>query len=122
MARALYEGRATLGEGRGTASQNYRRFAKAGVPGYVLEDENEDLGAPEDLEYLLVWYGDIRNRGARGQRYEPILLSEIVAYEHFLAKLDIEMTAFDWEMIFRLDWVWQDCIPKETPPPRRGRR
>ena len=71
------------------------------------------------MDYLLTWYGDIRNRGPRGMHFEPVSLAEIMAYEHFLSKLGIEMTGFDWEMMFRLDDVWQSCVPKpdHNPPP-----
>lgn len=62
----------------------------------------------------MVWYADIRNRQHRGQKYEPISLEAILAYEHFLSKVGIQMTAFDWDMMFRLDTVWTQSIPK-TP-------
>ena len=116
MARAVYEGRATLSEDRGTASDHYKRFARAGVPGYSLEEAERpapDL-VDDDFEHLMVWYGDIRNRQHRGQKFEPISLEAIQAYEHFLGKVGIEMSAFDWEMMFRLDHLWMQAVPK-TP-------
>lgn len=40
------------------------------------------------------------------------MLGEIEVYERFLAKVGIEMTAFDWDVIWRIDWVWMDSQPK----------
>lgn len=114
--RALFEGRASFGDNRGTARQHYKRFAKAGWPGFTLDPEAEDEppepGEGGQFEHLTIWHRDIRRRQQRGQHFEPIELQAILTYEHFLAKLGIEMTAFDWDMIFRIDDIWQDCVPK----------
>lgn len=67
----------------------------------------------------MAWYGDIRNRAPRGMHFEPVMLQEILAYEHFLAKVGLEMTAFDWDMIFRLDAIWTDSVPKDSEAERR---
>lgn len=86
----------------------------------LAEQPSEDeIGS--DLSYLMVWYSDVRNQALRGQHYEPIMLQEILAYEHFLEKLDIAMTAFDWEMLLRLDRVYTDSIPK-TPEEEKARK
>lgn len=77
----------------------------------------------DEFDHLLVWYSGIRNRQHRGQRFEPISLEAIAVYEtRVLGKLGIEMSAFDWDMLFRLDHVWMESVPKETettPPSRR---
>lgn len=119
-ARAVFEGRASFGENRGSASAHYKRFAKAGYPGYSLEEAERPAedALDGDLDYLMAWHTDIRNRALRGMHFEPISHQEIMAYEHFLAKLNIEMTAFDWDMLCRLDNVWQDCVPKESEKPK----
>lgn len=111
-ARAIFEGRASFGESRGTASQHYRRFAKLGVPGFVLQEDVPDRPEVDEFGHLLVWYQDIRNREQRGQKWEPIRLEAILAYEHFLAKIGEEMGAFEWEMMFRIDAEWVKSIPK----------
>lgn len=99
------------------------RFAKAGVPGYSLDaPEDHDKQRFDELDYLMVWYGDIRARAARGMHFEPVLLTEIQAYEHFLGKLGIKMSAFEWEMMFRLDAVWQDCVPEPEGAPPKSKR
>jgi hypothetical protein len=61
---------------------------------------------------LLVWYTEIRARQSRGQYFEPLSLLEIEAYERRLAKSDLEMTAFDHDMICQLDRIWQDVQPE----------
>lgn len=94
-----------------------------GVPGFVLEkpkDPGED-DVDEEFAHLLVWHNDIRNRAERGQMFEPVSLSEIGEYKReFLAELGIRMTAFDWDMICRLDWVWMDSQPT-TPEEIKAR-
>lgn len=122
-ARRIFQGRATLGD-LGTASDHYKRLAKAGAPGFSLEEAAkppEDEINP-DFEHLLTWYGDIRDQALRGQYFEPIELQAILAYEHFLAKVGIEMTAFDWEMLTRLDRVWRECVPKPSTESRGQNR
>lgn len=116
VARAVYEGRSSFGDDRGTASDHYKRFAKAGHPGYSLEEAEKprESDLDDEFEHYMIWYGDIRNRQHRGQKYEPISLEAIRTYEHFLSKLGIEMSAFDWEMMFRLDQEWMRAVPK-TP-------
>lgn len=87
------------------------------MPGFILGPPPVEV--PDDLEYLLIWHGDIRSRASYGMHFEPIALAEIGWYEHFLAKADIRMTAFDWEMIFRIDEAWKAAVPKpETPAGR----
>jgi hypothetical protein len=72
-----------------------------------------EVDAHEEFGHLIVWHMDIRNRQSRGQKFEPISLEAMEVYEtRFLAKLGIEMTAFDWEMIWRIDSVWMDAVPK----------
>lgn len=85
-----------------------------GVPGFSLEEAERprEDAIDDEFEHLMTWYADIRNRQARGQKWEPIELQAILAYEHFLSKLGIQMTAFDWDMLFRLDAVWTASIPK----------
>lgn len=60
----------------------------------------------------MVWYSDIRNQQSRGQRFEPIELQAILAYREFLRMAGVEMTAFDWDMLLRLDAKWRESVPK----------
>lgn len=119
----MYEGRASFGNNLGTAADHYKRFAKAGVPGYSLElaERPPEQDVHEEFLYLMTWYGDIRNRQQRGQHFEPVSLEAIRTFEHFLAKVGLEMTAFDWHMLCRLDDVWMDCVPK-TPEEEKRRQ
>lgn len=71
----------------------------------------------DDVAHLLTWYTDIRNRQSFGYRFEPVSIEAIRGYEAFLAKLDLSMTAFDEEMIYRLDAVWMDSQPDQTASP-----
>lgn len=106
----MFEGRVSLG--RGTADEHYRRFAKLGVPGFVLDDDDAPPVVPDEFEHLIVWHNDVRRRCAKGQYFEPILLSEIEAYGRRLARMGIEMTPLDEELIDRLDDIWMECVPK----------
>lgn len=115
-ARAVYEGRASFGDDRGTASDHYKRFAKAGVPGYVLEpdDHRREDDLPDEFEHVIAWHHDIRRRAARGQHFEPILLSEIAAYLGKLARIGIVVEPLEEDLLCRLDDIWMECVPKST--------
>jgi hypothetical protein len=114
VARAVYEGRATFGEDRGTASDHYKRFAKAGHPGYSLEEAEKppEDDVDDDFEHYMVWYADMRNQQQRGQKYEPVSWEATMAYMDFLRMAGFRPTAFDVDMLMRLDAAWRSSVPK----------
>jgi hypothetical protein len=111
QARVVFEGRASLGKSTGTADQHYKRFAKLGVKGYVLDDKPPEEDLLEEMAHLMVWYTDIRNRQSFGYRFEPISIEAVRGYEVWLGKMGLELSAFDEEMLWRLDAVWMDSQP-----------
>lgn len=103
MAKGRFTGAADAGGGLGTVDDNYKRMAKAGVPGFVLP---EDEAPSEDLAHLLVWHTDLRNRAGAGFGPAPVTLEAIEVYGRHLARLGIEMEPFDFDLLCRLDNVW----------------
>lgn len=64
------------------------------------------------LEYLLVYYEEIRQANPTGFSVQPIPFTEILAY---VTLYRIPWDAFDIETIRRLDVVWLNCLPKHDP-------
>lgn len=69
--------------------------------------------APAELEYLLLWYWELRSANPRGWRFEPLSHSEILAYRelHFLP-----MTSWDVGELRALDTIWQEVQPEPEKP------
>ncbi len=69
---------------------------------------------PPELAHLMVWYSEIRGQALRGQYFEPIQFTEIIAYSTGFG-LDIDPVDFD--LIVRLDRIWRRMQPKPGDKP-----
>lgn len=117
--RAVFEGRTPLDGNLGTASDSYKRFAKAGYPGYELEPEGVDRVDRLDIEFahIVTWHADIRNRTAPGMDLGPISGQEIEVYERRLAKVGVEMEPLDWDLLCKVDGIWLETARNSSSPP-----
>lgn len=124
-ARLDFEGRADT-KGLGTPTDLYKRFAKAGVPGFDL-DKLEMSTFPDELEYLLDWYWEIRRRTPASMGVEPITMDMIEIYRTRLLRRGIEMEPFDELLLGWLDDIFLDVRsqaltggpPKPQPAPTK---
>ena len=114
-ARSYFEGRAKVGSSGGTGYDHAKRLAKLRGEDEVVETE-----IPEEFDYLIFWYEEIRGQALRGYGIEPIQFTEIESYAR---QFDVDMDVSDLELLISLDKLWQNAnMPPPPPTPPKPRR